>query len=442
MGLIYTDRSRREDELQQCPRKRYWKWHSVNGYGIEPAAPTLELLTGIYVHEAIHNVLKVVMLGSGQWQGLDDVSRAQIRPAIRAAVKAYIEEVKPIANFYAESRDDTNRLMKEQVCLIEGMAWAFVHESLPALLQQFELVAVENEEWYIIGCSCGVGDGHTEPQQHAEDCSGVCYQSRPDVGVRDRAGEYAGQLGLIDWKTLKRISDYEVRKYRNSVQFATGCRIMEARVKEPVTHYYVWFFGKGERKGSYNAELKDYSGPRMQQSHYCYVDYKPANPPLTLADVETGGVWYKKSAVWEIELGDDVPPGWTRMEYITEKLGKAVREKTFTVVGPYPRQNFLLDGYFKQVYHHEQQWNEKLWRVYEKTQAGMSIADALDEEVPQSWDCFKYTGENEGPCPFWWICHKEGISPENPVASGTYRLRVPHHEPERVEMEKQRGEVA
>jgi hypothetical protein len=340
--------------------------------------------------------------------------------------------------FYLEDKASFATLVKEQVSLIEGITWAWIHEGLPALLAEFEIVLVEHEAAKAMGCDCPA-EGDARWERHTITCDAVFYMVRPDIILRRRSD---GQLGNHDFKTEKQTSDYTVRRYVDSVQMASGSRVIEELLGEPVTHYYVHFLVKGERRASYVADLKDYSGPKRQQSHFCYVDYEPANPPLTLATFGSGGRWYLKSPVWELELGSEKPPGWTRMEYVVEMLGKQVRQDALLRIGPYPRQNFLINGYFASVEPDERRWNERIWAVYEKRSAGMPLTQALDEEIVQSWDCVRFGKEHM--CPYYKICHQEdGITAENVDGpGGIFEPRIPHHEPERLMMERLFDEVA
>lgn len=424
--MIFTDRSRQETGLQHCLRARYWSYHAVNGFGISPKQRNLPAASGIHVHLGLALVLKSIMLG-GQTKLpdlKDPILREQVRGAVEEAIGAYESDVAAVG-FLNEPQQELDRQIAEQSALIEGAIWGWVRTSLLGFLQQFLILAVEQEESIVIGCSCGIGDRKGEWEHHyAQGCEGVCQQAKPDIVCENRESR---EVGIHDFKTMKYVSDYEIERYKNSVQMAVGTLTVERRLGRPVTHYYVWAILKGDRKAEYNPVTRAFDRPKIQLSGYCYVGWTPANPPLKPETFDWNAKWYQRLPTWTLKLESN-PEEVRQIEYLVMDLMPIeTLQKNFTKIGPYARQGFLM-GYLKQVYHDELRWVEVQWRIYEEVQAGGKLADALDKLVPASWNCRKFGSI----CPFWEICSGEGATPEDPLRSDLYTLRVPHHEPEMI----------
>ncbi len=435
MTLIYTDRSRQELGLQVCERARYWRYHSVNGYGIDHVKEKIHLLTGIAVHEILAFILTVVKTFSPtqaeslvpSLQDVRSVSRGHIRNYVQEVIRRYEQDVR--ANgFYGIEDELTQELMlKEQLYTIAGLVWGWVKVMLPVVLRDFEIVEVEREEGLVLGCTCGKGKADWT-EHKAEACFGVLQQSRPDIVLRHRA---SGALGIHDFKTAKRYDPRSVDRYRDSPQMAVGTAGVERRLGQPITHYYVHFLVKGEARGGYVKATKDFSGPMQLQNSFCYVDYTPPQPPMVKEQIGTVGTWYTKTPVWLIDFAaTGKPEGISNVEWLVERLPLPELAKLFVLQGPYERQGFMITSYLRQVEHDEQRWSAKLWAVYEGQKAGRPIEECLDENIPASWDCYAY---NER-CVYYRICTKDEVFAAEPMASGFFRLRVPHHEAEKLQM--------
>lgn len=429
MPLIYTDRSRQE-EGWRCLRRRYWKYSSVNGYGIDGKARAVPLVTGTEVHAALAGILAIVRQGNGAVKfPLSPAARAQVRGAITAACDSYRASVARVGLSEVD-RTDEQRTVAEQCALLEGLCWGWVRMHLNRLLSEFRIIEVEREESFVLGCTCGLGDMRGEPEDHeARDCYGLCQQSRPDF-VTERRSD--GQLGIDDWKTIGYdLKDTEIERYRTSVQMAVGTLGVERRLGKPITHYYIHFLHKGARRKGYTSPGV-FDGPRQQQSHFCYVTLipgSPGNPPLTPAVPDTYTTedpWYRKVPTWMLNP-EAAPPGWSPLEWWVEQMPDAVLAKLYPVVGPYDRQTWMISGHLRSMQAEEKRWVRRVWEVYEQVQAGVPLRDALDEVIPPSWDCWRYNST----CQFRDLCtHAPGLpaEPNAIMASGRFQLRVPHHE--------------
>jgi len=426
LPLIYTDRSRQVDSFR-CQMLRYLKYHSVNGYGIDGKARHIPLMTGLDIHECLAGVLEIVLtLGGALLPNLsDDLTRGQIRTVIQAAQKKYRDQVEKLGLTGVEEREVT-RVVNEQCCLVEGLTWGWCRVMLPLVVKEYTILKVEAEESFVLGCTCGIGDRKGEPADHeAKDCYGVCQQSRPDFVMRKKKVGSAqdGQVGIHDFKsTAYQPNADTIEEYRTSMQMAVGTLGVERSLGEPVTHYEVHFLVKGGRRKGYTSP-NVFEGPRQQQSDFCYVSYSAGNPPLYKESLSCKGKWYEKVPVWELNLAR--PEGWSAVEYWASIMPQEEIEKLFPRIGPYDRQGWMIPGHLTQVLAEEKRWVSRNWAVYDETsQTGAPLKPALDKQITQSWDCWKYGTT----CTMRPIC--DGTVPWDPkaiMASGLYQLRVPHH---------------
>lgn len=405
----------------------------MNGYGIDGVREKVQLLTGIAVHEILAMILTMLKNFPPGNVGVfisaldkNQVARQQIRNFINQKLKEYQETIEQNGFYGVEDPLAQKLMLIEQLHTIEGLIWGWVKVMLPILLRDFEIVAVEQEEGVVLGCTCGLGSKVDWLEHKTKGCHGILQQSRPDILLLHRA---TGTLGIHDFKTTKAYDARSVERYRNSVQMAVGTVGVERRLGKPVTNFYVHFLVKGTVRASYVKSMGDYSGPLQLQNDFCYVTYQPPQPPLSKEKITTTGTWYTKTPVWQIEF-QGKPGGVSNVEWLVEKLPLAELMKLFILQGPYDRQTFLINGYLRQVEADEKRWSAKLWAVYEGQAAGRPIEECLDENIPASWDCYAY---NE-TCVYLPICTRDMVFAADPMASGKYRLRVPHHEPEKLQL--------
>lgn len=427
--MIFTDNSRQADE-GDCPRKRYHKYHSVTGFGIDRMALNLPTATGIHIHEPVQKVMEFLLMGKKKTLNLaDKTTRAHVRLAIKQSLASYAAEIEAAGSFRDNSADpeDTKFFLVEQSNLVEGFTWAWLKVMLPTVLSEFEIIAVEKEESLVLGCgtspgTCGKGEKYGW-EDHAEDCQAVVHQARPDMILRRKSD---GVLTNHDLKTHKYVGDAEIQKYKISAQLNMGSLAAERRLKEPVPYSYIHAFEKGARKKAYTPETRDFSGRRQQQSHFCHVGWLPASPPTRREDkfdVETK--WYQRTPVWEMKGLVGKPPEMSNVEWLVEKLPLPDLQKRMYLIGPYERQPHMLKDRVIDIEHNEKRWQARLWDLFEDVEAGMDYETALAKNVPATWNCLKYGSDY--PCAFFDLCSKNGVDPANPLASGLYTLRTPHH---------------
>lgn len=387
---------------------RYLGYHAgPDGYGLQREGLSVPLATGTYTHLALAGIVQACLDETGG-QGR---CREETAEAIIAGVaEAYRAEAKQKL-FAGTSTGE--RLVEEQVWLVQALVWGWYRVSLPEMLKGYEVVAIEREFEY-------------------EAAPGIVQMTRPDLVLRSRATK---GLLLRDFKTASSINAGYVEEYRESVQMAAATKAVEAVLGEPVLMYEVDVLLKGGRRADYNPDSGAYDGPERQQSCLVYGYKRPGNPPLQEESWQpqwrylgadgkhhTLGRGWSKAPAWE---------RWTPREWVLEQLPYELVAEQFVLIGPYRRQEHLIEQYFRGMVAEEGRWRGRLWDLYHAEQRfgweSQNFQDLLSEVVPRSYACHGRYGASR--CQFYDICFRnQGW--DDPLGSGKYKPRVPHHEPE------------
>lgn len=392
-----TDRSRYMAGMD-CQMKRYLGYHAgLHSLGWTKKNRVVALSTGIYVHQALASILRLVM--DNQKLPLRD----EIRGCIKDACEDYITEV----TLNGLQDEHSGYVMKEQESLIQGLVWGWCKMMLPTIVNDFEIIAVEEEERF------------TVPLHDFN----VVQMSRPDFVARRKSD---GQLGIHDFKTASIVGDDYVEQYRESVQMAVGTLGVEARLKEPVSHYYVHVLVKGGRGHFKKAKVAE--PIKKQYSDFCYGMIQGAQPPIQPDTQWTfgRGVWADKSPIWEVEFTQKLQD-WTNSEFWVDRIPSQVLRDSFILIGPYERQSHMTQQYVESMVPEELRWVKRLWTLFDVENrygwASKEFQTALNEEIPRSYNCWNY-GQR---CQFYSVCYKEPgwENPEN-----NFVPREPHHTPE------------
>lgn len=375
---------------------------------------SLPLATGQYVHQGLEFILKVAQKGA---QRSGEASwRDVARNAAKCAESAYRNEVA------ARGLEDIGDpyTIEEQAALIEALIFGWTRAILPGLLEKFDILAVEEE--MLLPMS-----------------DRVHLMVRQDLVVRRKSDH---KLFVRDFKTAATMTDNSAQEYANSVQMAIGTLAAEKRFGEPVSGYYIDVLLKGQWAGEYNVESGDYSGPRRQRSSLIYGFRKEANPPVWEEDWQykwkyrgedgknhTLGKLYTKSPVWET----------VGVEYWVYTMPLPTLWENFIEIGPFERQNLLVRQYLASAAEEEERWISKVWEAgteFEADWRSEGQQELLSKLFPRSYNCHSYGSR----CSMYDICFRTPGVWEDPLASGKYITRVPHHAPELQQM-KERGIV-
>lgn len=466
--LWLTSRSALERGQSYCAWARWVENHAgPYGYGYQRKASSLPLVTGTYIHEGIAEICLWLLEARHSTGFQPDLAPDEvIRWAANTMVEKYLQVVnkRGILGMLQDNEDQilaVQRVIKEQVTLIEGLIWTWAAYRLPEILNEYLIVAVEEEEEYVLGCTpnCGLGDGIGGFGDHAvRACGGIGLQSRPDL-LLERKLDHA--YCYTELKTSSTAKREWANSFERKQQLIIGVQGAEKRHGVEITHCRIEGLIKGQRKRDYpySADM-----PKTQQNSLCYGYYEAANPPLVMfGDWKPAHTYfdaegmkftvpkgknnhYKRTAIWEppqAEAFPGCPEGMSRVEYWVKYLANVYPmhlQKSLHAIGPLPKRTDMIEKANRAVITEERLWQDRLWKIYEwqTNNPGRGFGDDLfmqfvETVVPRSWNCDPFGPDH--PCPNQVICHEQIDAWRQPIESGLFIYRTPHHGPEAAQME-------
>lgn len=475
--LWLVDRSRISDGRGFCQRSRLLNYHiGPTGYGIQKKAQKLPLMTGLLGHDGLapilewcrdHDDLIVQGFQSGPVPGQGEiylpVPNAVVRDAVSAAIQKYARLVQQRGFAYLGDTEETNQVVREQSFLIEGLIWAWCLEVLPEVLRRGRIVEVEHDDTYVVGCTCGLGEGIGTKQEHEDrDCTGIGLMCRPDFLLETRLTK---ELEYHEFKTTGMDAPTFRDKWEVMIQMFAATLDAERRWGRHVQSIYIHGLIKGKREGDYNSETGKRDGAIRQSSPFCYGYRKPGTPPMEQEQWAASYEYYdafegktkklqrafRKAGVWELPdhfLPTD-DPAMGKAEFWAKWIPGEVRRKQLVVLGPYSRQTQMVAHFTTEMQGEEARWQEGLWELYDAGQQILAEHQAdqtadesvwwelvwpdprfqaqMDRLFPRSYECRRYGARMR--CQFEGVCLEREES-QNPIGSGLFIPRRPHHRDE------------
>jgi hypothetical protein len=307
--------------------------------------------------------------------------------AIAYAKGAYLSEV-----------EKDERECAEQLCLLEGLVRAWVKWRLPKILAEFEVVSVEEElDWPL-------------------DCQ-ILDMVKCDVLLRRKSD---GMLFILEFKTTKDGSGWWKQQWLHNTQVLANTLAIQEVKGEPVGGMLIEGLVKGKWEKD-KAKSSPWAGEKIQHSILCYC-YKE----------EVDGEWVystdyhpkkKKVAVWE----EMEPKEWVEMLTVEEL------ESLFVQVEPMKPRLLDLLRWKHQTIYQENQIIKDLDLIDDAIEMGYpeeEVAALVAQLFPKNdAACFRYFGH---PCEYEPLCFTAEVE-RDPVGSGKYEWRKPHHVMEVVE---------
>lgn len=371
--------------FQNCPRLRYLTYHYA-GKGLQRRSLALPLINGDFVHLALARLLTQ--------EPLDDVIQDLSSKYRDAVMVRGIQGV------------DTTFQINEQLCLLEGLVRAWDRVRKPSLLAEFEIADTP------------------ETEHEWELAPGIIVMVRMDAPLRRKRD---GLLFIKDWKTTGGIygPDWGL-KYEHDSQILCYLSAAEAIFKEPIGGLLMEGILKGKRAID-KSSTSPFQGQRIQQSDLCY-GFKVREKSTGLFFFERGWTKYgEKFPVWDM-------PGGIK-EWLASEWSELDCQELFIPLPAIRPTKRELERWRRQMVHQEMAmfWEveqvEGLRRIAVSTGTNMAWEAydfALDAAFPQNRDyCYRYNG----PCSMHDACFVEEVG-EDPIASGLYQERVPHHSTE------------
>lgn len=286
MSDIAYDRSRVVTDWR-CPRARYWGYE-YNGKGITKAITSLELHTGIVVHDCLAAI-------ATQHPNVDI---DHIASTANMAMKKSLLEA-------SDGEVGADEFANEQASLVEGMLRGFHKHAWPLLLDQYPIIKfIEQEVLY----------------KH----DGLIFMSKPDLILENSEGDWI----YVEYKTTSSKKAEWINSWETAVQLHSACRAVGQTLgKEPTAVQIVGLY-KGYR--SYNK----------QNSPFCYAYMKKGNPPFTQDVIEyEWKAGLKRYPVWELDGG---VKAWV------DGMPVSVLSGLFPMTPPIFINNDLVDAFFAQ----------------------------------------------------------------------------------------------
>jgi len=378
--VLKVDRSRIVAR-QECPRLRYLAYH-FGHTGLEPRTARMPLVAGIHYHQALAEIC----------------SGRHVELAVASAIVKFQAEVIE-RGLATVSEEDLQFVLDEQTALLEGMVRGWHHVRYPRLLDEYDIFDVEREFEF-------------EPEP------GFVLMQRFDFVVRHRTTR---RLRIGDFKGLAFVGDDWSKKQQHDAQWKLTLEGAEAHYGEPVDGVIVEGLIKGYRRKE-TAKASPWFGRKLQQSPYCYgytdgTDFQ--------AGYTSRKGWYK-TPVWEVMT----PKEWFD-RVLTDPNGDFNLADQFVVEPDICPPRHERRRWLRQAIHQELLWAETCEQL-KRAQLDMdedAFSDLLDLLAPQHDNrCVKFGWDNR--CPFLEsVCFNEGALAD-PVGTGEFVPRVPHHEGE------------
>ena len=489
--LWLVDRSRIVDGRGFCQRARLLGYHiGPSGYGIQLKATKLPLMTGIGGHEGLapilqwcqqHDdlILQSIREQPELWTGDQflPVPTEVVRAAVKVAQQRYWKTVEVRGFAYLREDEAVQSVTREQCYLIEGMIWAWCLEVLPHILLRGRIVEVEVDDTYVFECTCGLGAGVlTKADHESRGCHGMGIMCRPDFLVEQRISL---ELEYHEFKTTSLDSIVFRDKWETMIQMFAAVLDAERRLGRQIQSIYIHGLVKGRREGDYNPDTGKKDGTIRQNSIFCYGYRKPAIPPMEAEEWAGQYEWFdtyeqknrrlgkafRKTGVWDLP-DQIIPEEMSKAEYWVKWIPPEARRKNLVLMGPLSRQQQMVDHFVEETKGEEARWQEAVWQLYDLGQQileqcragcpdcggansaicsrcdGRGYLEAdwwdvvwpdtrfqalMDRLIPRSYECRRYGMRNR--CGFEDIClQREGWG--DPIASGRYVERRPHHRDE------------
>lgn len=384
--IIYlTDRSRIVTR-EECERKRFLNYdYDVEGepIGIQRRSTSLPLLNGTEIHAAHAKVLA--------GQDLDSVV-AEMRQRYKETVE--------LKGIYVS--DDVDHMVREQMAMLEALLRAFTRLVLPRILAEYDIVNIEqSHDWEL--------------------APGLVQKLRFDSIVRRKSDK---TLTILDWKSMKSISEAWEQKLEHSRQTSLYTQAAEELYGEPVEMMYVGMVKGAWRKDT--AKSSPFYNQKIQSTPFLYA--------YTLDRENFQTAYTNRKGFQKIRSYEEMPISkW--VDYLFEHEPEVVNEQ-FTVIpgfAPTLRERRRVK---ELVIREELKFIEDIERYKELKAKAEKTGDSILLQQAEDFldfvaapmreeNCYKYGSESR--CSFWWLCFVEGAL-QHALVDGEFERREPHHE--------------
>ena len=410
--IWHTNRSKYEQGTGHCRVARYFGQH-FQGWGISPLTVEMPLATGGLVHHIVEGLNR-----SRTGDCFPTTPAGQAITIVNKWCNKYVEGLS--AKGFADPDEAAERAarkwrLQEQATLAAGLGMVWWKYGMENFFEDYSIISIEQE--YPVELPWGIPGWK------------LIHEVRPDLVCRRNSTK---RVTVFDFKSEDYINEQEFRaQWVDSIQMAMQSHAVEKALGEEVD-YAVIGLEKGQRKSDYNSLTKGYDGPRRQQSPLCYMYFLQGAPPMTPhgyapkyqymgSDGKKHNLpkLWEKTPVWELPGLEDYPLYGARALRLLELMEENwTPAQLLCYAGPYPVNRLLLSAYLDSVATEEEWWFR---RIMEEDHGDKSIFSVF----PASFECINAWGRK---CQFHEICYRETNAADDPLGSGRYQVRRPHHQ--------------
>lgn len=427
-----------------CPRKRWWAYEAVSDptsdtRGWERQRLSLPLSTGSWCHRVAQGLLIVASGGdlSDLWAEVMDEAHEGSGGVPAGLAEAFTEPSAAgwittcIIGYRIEAHSRgldlgltmdgqvpeerfVERTIAEQSALLEAFGWAYQRVRVPHLIEEYEILGIEQEEYTLLSGDVGL-------------------QSRCDAVLRRRADQ---RLFIYNLKTIAYPDKRWHDQFEVDSQLMTETLAVERRLGERVYGVVIDGFDKGVRVemdfNTLKERPKDGSEKWYGQRSRLIYGYKcediPGRPTLYDYEGTTRKGW-GKFAVWEESFAQTLEPRRSLEEQAREPLthitGSPVAywinwlpieqvEGAFITLPPIMRSDRAVESAVRQIVSVEKTIRAKRddmdsWQGHNDAYGRQA---ALDMTFPQSFRACVYPSK----CWAYALCH-EGAA-DDPASNG------------------------
>lgn len=391
-----TDRSRQID-YQECPRRRYLGFHHptpLGRIGIRKVRMTIPLATGIYTHRGLAELLH----------------GANIDDAVEAAIGEYWSEIHN-RGLTVEPGENSTYVADEQTAWVEAALRAYAAVRLPQLLSEYEVLDVEREM-----------DLPLE--------AGLIMMTRHDALLRNYD---TGERVIQSYKTAANYDSRTARQAEHDIQGLSEVAAAEYHLGK-IDAIRMEYLIKGPRREypkdsghweQYSPLIRGYVKPgitTMDDEYGWKRDYTDSDGKDRKLDYRS----WKSFHAWEVQGGVKAWIELLATGQVQPEAGDCLSQQ-FVIPQLYYRQEDDLRDWYEQTL--SQEMNIKATLEYEPEFGTAEHRSWLNRHFPQHRQSCDYPG----PCQFTDICFSTNLR-EDPLGSGLYQPRVPHHHKELVQI--------
>lgn len=380
----------------KCPRARFYA-NEWKGRGIVKSSESIELTTGIIVHDCLAAI--ATFTSGGVEVPIDDI-----------VTTAYKDMYARLIGSEENPSSDLVEFAREQATLIEGMLRGFYKHLWPKLMAKYpKIINIESDMEFDLGTSScdtcgGPGSGGDGP---CIDCEGTgelpfVFMTKPDLIVED----HEGNLVYLEYKTTSSKKDKWINSWDTQVQLHSSIKATKQTLGiEPA---YVQIVGL----------YKGYESYGKQSSPFCYAYKRKGNPPFTkdetIYEYKAG---FKRYPTWELDGG---------IKAWIEAMPDSVLANQFPMTPEIYINDDMINSFFTQRLSREVEIATSAAKLNSGTLTNEEITSELDKHFQQKFDQCEPS--------FGWACQFKKLcfgQVTDPLTEG-YVSREPHHERERI----------